>query len=334
MVRRKISPRGFPFSSSPCASVYLRLSITEACNLHCRYCRPDGNAGGKAPHRTRPPLGGEALLRLAAAIQGAVPIRKLRFTGGEPLRRPGLPALVAAFRARFPGAEFCLTTNGMLLETHAAALRRAGVERLNISLDTLDPHRFRRLAGRPGLSRVLAGIEAARAADFRAVKLNAVLLRTHNGDRLPELVRFAAKKGCEIRFVELMPYGAGAHLFRKEFLPAPEARERLRAAFPYEGSRAPSDTAERHAFLVEGRTVTVGFITPMSHRFCGRCDRLRLDSTGRLFTCLREEEGVDLAARLREGGPEAVRETVRRTLSKKSGPAARWPRRAMVRVGG
>ena len=319
---------------APRRSTYLRLSLTSACNLHCRYCRPEGESASDAWGYGCSPLSDERLLHLLSTLHEAVPLRKLRLTGGEPLLRPGLPGLAASLRARFPETELCLTTNGLLLEERAALLFQSGVQRLNVSLDTLDPGLFQKLAGRPGLPRVLDGLDAARSAGFASVKINAVLLRSYNLESLPDLVRLAAEKGCEIRFVELMPFGAGAALFRKEFYPAALALDRLLSAFPYAGPLPPSDTADRHGFEVDGVEVPVGFITPVSSRFCDRCDRLRLDSSGRLFACLRDEEGVDLAALYARGGRPAVVRAVRKVLLLKGKPAGRWPRRVMAHLGG
>lgn len=312
-------------------SLYLRLSVTDHCNFRCAYCRPATRplraGGGDA--LSLPDL--RALVREIAAV---VPIRKLRITGGEPLVRAGVPDLVGSLRALLPAAELCLTTNGSRLADQAAALRAAGLDRVNISIDSLDPERFAALTGRAALEPVLAGIAAARAADFARIRLNTVLLRSINGDGLADLVRMAAAADCELRFIELMPFGAGQRLPADEFLSADEALATLRGTFPYVGPAPGSDTAQRHVLRVGGRDTTVGFIAPVSHPFCGGCDRLRLDARGRLFACLRRSVGLDLGTPYGAGQFEEVRARVRSVLAPKRPPQADWPERDMSTIGG
>ena len=315
------------------SSFYLRLSVTDRCNFSCRYCR-----SGETERQDV--LRYESLLALVARVAGNVPLRKVRITGGEPLVRRDLPRFVAGLRELLPEAELCLTTNGSLLRRHAPALRRAGLDRVNVSIDCLDPARFAALTrsagpGAASVERILDGIAAAREAGLVPLRLNSVLMRSVNGDHLTDLVRTAAENDAELRFIELMPIGEAKSLPADEFLSGDEALGRLRESFGY--VRALGDgggTAVRHLLRDGDRLVTVGFITSVSHPFCARCDRLRLDSRGRLFSCLRREVGFDLAGPLRQGQLERLDARVRDIVRTKRLPEKTWPRRNMSAIGG
>ena len=311
--------------------VYLRLSVTDRCNLRCRYCRP----ASASRSEILPELASDQeLLALVRFLHGVTPIYKLRFTGGEPLVHPELDVLVAAFRRALPRAILSATTNGTLLAPRAAILRRAGLNSLNVSLDSLDPRAFRQVTRGGRLEMTLAGIRAAEGAGFSNIKLNAVLIRNVNGKALPELVRFAAEQGCEIRFIELMPYGEGARLHDREYFSADEALAALREAFTDIGPAATTGTAVRHRLLVDRRPATVGFIRPMSQPFCASCDRLRLDRGGRLFACLRDQRGVDLLGPWRRGDTKEVRKRINASWEGKRAPVDFWPARDIVTIGG
>ncbi len=319
---------------SPAAAwrrVYLRLSVTDRCNLRCRYCRP-ALSGAKSASATL--ASDEELLGLIAILHEEFPIYKVRITGGEPLLRPGLPALIEKLHARMPNAELAMTTNAVLLKQHAAAVRRAGVEFLNTSLDTLSAELCKELTRGGELRTIVDGIRAARAAGFPQIRINTVLMRNYNGDSLPSLVRFAAELGCEIRFIELMPFGEGAAIYDREFLSAEEAMQSLEAEFTNLGPLPGSSTARRHRLLVDGREQAIGFITTVSHPFCDGCDRTRLDSRGRLYACLRTVHGVDLLTPYRAGRIDMVRSLIRGEVPNKSIPQGLWPRHDMVSIGG
>lgn len=311
--------------------VYLRLSVTDRCNLRCRYCRPERGCSALPPEQA---AAGEEVVELVGLIDRELGIRKLRITGGEPLVRPGLVGLVEGLRARLPAARLCLTTNGLLLRSHAASLKAAGIEFVNVSLDAADAATFDSITRGGRLADALDGIRAAREAGFDAVKINSVLLETANGRRIEHLVRLAAEEGCEIRFIELMPCGEGADLFAADYLSADEAFRRLLVAFEHIGVEPWSATARRHRLRVDGREVVVGFIAAVSHPFCEGCDRLRLDVGGTLVSCLRGEDGIDLLKPLRASDPELVRREVRRCFAGKCPPGDAWPRRRMVAIGG
>ena len=243
--------------------------------------------------------------------------------------RKGLIGLVEQLRVAVPHATLAITTNGTSLERFAAPLQAAGVTRLNISLDTLDPHRFRSLTGAP-VEPVLRGIAAASSAGFQRLKLNAVLQRGVNGDEISGLVRYAADLGAEIRFIELMPMGCAARLYKEEHIAAYEALARIRRELTYIGPLPGSGTARRHLVMVGARQVSVGFISPVSHPFCGTCNRLRLDSLGRLTPCLRSTESFDLS----NAGMEHVAAILAGLKRRTRQEATAWPARQMVSIGG
>ena len=275
---------------------YLRLSVTDRCDLRCTYCM--------AEDMTFLPKGDvlslDELDRLATAFV-ARGVRKLRLTGGEPLVRRGIADLVHSLSRHLrSGAlhELTLTTNGTQLERHAEALARAGVRRINVSLDTLDPDAFRAATRRGDLAKVLTGIEAAAAAGLK-VKLNAVLLRGINDLTLPDLIAWAHGLGHEVTVIETMPLGTVEEDRADRYMPVSELRrtlqERWTLAPDFRGTGGPA----RYVRVREtgGR---IGFITPMSHTFCESCNRVRVTCTGQLYLCLGHEDGTALRTALRE----------------------------------
>ena len=311
--------------------VYLRLSVTDRCNLRCRYCRPASPGAKSAPAGLATD---EELLGLIAILHEEFPIYKVRITGGEPLLRPALPGFIEKLRQQMPKAELAMTTNAVLLQQHAAAVRRAGVEFLNTSLDTLSAELCKELTRGGDVRTIVDGIRAAHAAGFPQIRINTVLMRNYNGDSLPALVRFAAELDCEIRFIELMPFGEGEAIYDREYLSADEALQSLEAEFANLGSLPRSSTARRHRLSVDGREQAIGFITNMSHPFCDGCDRTRLDSRGRLYACLRTMHGVDLLSPYRAGQIDEVRWLIRREVPNKTIPQGVWPTHNMVSIGG
>ena len=231
---------------APARSVYLRLSVTDHCNLRCRYCRPA--RGEPDGDRSAYALDAE-LLGLVMLVEEERPIEKLRLTGGEPLLRPDVATLVSRLRARLPHASLCMTTNAMLLAPMARPLRQAGLDGLNVSIDSADATTLARLTRGGRLEAAMDGIRAAQEAGFRNIKINSVLLRRFNVEGLTCLVRLASSQRCEIRFIELMPCGQGADLFPTDFIPAEEALALLQREFPYLGA-APDHYGRRHRLLV------------------------------------------------------------------------------------
>jgi cyclic pyranopterin phosphate synthase len=266
---------------------YLRLSVTDLCNLRCFYCMPNQGVA-KLPHAEVLRLEEQAEVVRAAAALG---IDKVRITGGEPLVRRGLIGLVREVAATGGIAEVALTTNGLRLAGMAAELRAAGLARINVSLDSLDPRRFAEITRGGDLSRVLAGIDAALAAGF-GVKLNTVLLAGLNTADLGDFVRFARDRGVGLRFIERMGFERDLPVFSQD-----EALAALELEFCVEPLPTHHDHPHVRRFDCDG--TRIGFIAPMTHSFCEVCNKLRLTPDGGLRVCLASNASVDLRALLR-----------------------------------
>ena len=278
---------------------YLRLSVTDLCNYRCRYCMPEEGVE-KRPHSEI--LSVEECTQIAqAAVKCG--IRKIRLTGGEPLVRRGIPELCRQIRA-IPGLEeLCLTTNGALLPQQAEELRASGVDRLNISLDTLRKDRFAQLTRLGALHETLDGIRSAEAAGFRNMKLDTVLIGGFNEDEIEDFIALTMDHDWEVRFIELMPMGPCAHWDRSRFLPVDTVLERVPALRELE----PDGVARR--YRLPGAKGSVGLISPISHTFCASCSRIRVTADGRLKSCLHSRaeiplkglRGAALEAAIRQG---------------------------------
>jgi len=310
---------------------YLRVSLTDRCNFRCLYCMPPEGVV-KLPHEAMLRL--EELARVVGVIVEDLGVSKVRVTGGEPLVRRGALDFLRALGA-LPGiADLALTTNGYLLAGLADEARRAGVRRVNISLDTLRPERFRRYTGVDGLARVLRGIDAATAAGFAPIKLNTVVFRD-NLDEAAELLRFALARGLEIRFIELMP---SQRALDDQFVSAEELRRALAEEFaltPAGAEGAGGQSGSARLYRLDGGRVC-GFIAPVTEPFCASCDRLRLRGDGRLVPCLSSDEGFDVRPFAR---PDFRRreliDYIRAAVGRSKGCApGRRHIRAMYRIGG
>lgn len=313
---------------------YLRLSLTAACQMRCTYCRPDWLRGcDTSGQLTAAEI--ESVVRHLAGRHG---VRKVRLTGGDPTARPDLVDIISRLACIDPIEDLAMTTNGLTLARHAADYRRAGLHRVNVSLDSLDPTTFARMTGVNGLGRVLAGIDAAIHAGLNPVKINTVVLAGENDDALPDLVRFAADHAVAIRFIELMPMGPLADHWLDRYVPATRMKALLSDALVSEWRTPPSGpgSARVHrARLDDGRWVDIGFITPMSCDFCADCNRLRLTSDGAIYPCLmdRPRGSIMPAVRPRFDG-ERFDPILRRALEAK---APRHPARGvavMTTIGG
>ena len=279
---------------------YLRLSVTDRCDLRCVYCM--------AEHMVFLPkaqvLSLEELDRLASAFIG-LGTRKLRITGGEPLVRKGVMGLVGGLSRHLATGdleELTLTTNGTRLAEFADGLADAGVKRINVSLDTLKPDLFRRLTRGGDLAKVLAGIDSAQAAGLR-VKLNAVALRDDNAAELPELVRWAHGRDLDVTLIETMPLGEVEADRTDQYLSLTELRRELESFWTLQDLPLQTGGPARYVRVAEtgGR---LGFITPLSHNFCEACNRVRVTCTGTLHTCLGREDASDLRAVMRAGASD------------------------------
>ncbi len=281
----------------------LRVSLTDRCNLRCTYCMPaEGLAWLPKPEL----LTDEETSRLVGVAVGHLGVTEVRFTGGEPLLRPGLVGIVAAATALRPRPTVSLTTNGIGLTRLARPLAGAGLDRINVSLDTLSAQRFADLTHRDRHAEVLAGLSAAAAAGLSPVKVNAVLLGGVNDDEAAPLLRFALDHGYELRFIEQMPLDAGHIWSRAEMVTADEILTALEAEFTLLPDPAERGGAPAQTWLVAGYPgpPKVGIIASVTRPFCGACDRTRLTADGQVRSCLFSREETDLRKLLRDGAPD------------------------------
>ncbi|HVB33830.1 MAG TPA: GTP 3',8-cyclase MoaA [Patescibacteria group bacterium] len=277
----------------------LRVSVTDRCNLRCRYCMPEKEYHW-LPHGDL--LRYEEIARLAAVFADAG-VGKVRLTGGEPLLRRDIGELVRLLAAIEGIGDLALTTNGILLAESAAALRRAGLLRVTVSLDTLDPRRFRALTGQNLHQRVLEGIRAASVSGFRALKLDTVLIRGFNDDELFPMIEFARAAGAEVRFIEYMDVGGATLWSADQVVSRAELLARIESRYgrPEPLVRDPAAPAERFA-LPDG--FTFGIIASVTAPFCATCDRSRLTADGIWYLCLYALQGIDLRGPLRDGASD------------------------------
>src|SRR5229473_2412937 len=322
----------------------LRVSLTDRCNLRCAYCMPpEGLDWLPSPEL----LTDDEVVRLVRVGVERLGIREVRFTGGEPLLRRGLAGIVArtaelGAAGSGPRPEMSLTTNGIGLTRTAGALREAGLDRINVSLDTLRPETFRKLARRDRLPDVLDGLAAAAEAGLTPVKVNAVLMRDMNDDEAAALLRFCLDHGYELRFIEQMPLDAQHGWKRTEMVTAAE----ILAALGREFTLTPDDPRQRgsapaEAFLVDGGPARVGIIASVTRPCCGTCDRVRLTADGQVRNCLFARTESDLRSPLRAGASDAgLAEAWRRAVAVKlpghgiNDPSFLQPDRPMSAIGG
>ena len=291
---------------------YLRISVTDKCNLRCTYCMP---ADGVEDLTHEEVLSFEEILRVVKAM---VPlgVKKIKLTGGEPLVRKNLVYLVEQLH-QLPGIEdITMTTNGLLLEENLPALLKAGLTAVNISLDTLDPDRFRQITRREGLDKVLSALDAASRSSLRSVKINCLAVKEFNEEELPRLALLAKDREIEVRFIELMTIGFG-----KTLTPIPNTQilETLEQVYgksvPYEGRLGNGPAVY---YQLPGFQGKIGFISAVSHRFCSQCNRVRLTSSGFLKLCLHYNNGIELRPLLRDGiSDHQLTETLREAIYNK-----------------
>lgn len=277
----------------------LRISVTDRCNLRCAYCMPEEEYVW-LPRRHL--LSFEEIDRLVDRFM-ALGVDKLRITGGEPLLRQGLPELITRLSRKEGLRELALTTNGVRLTEQAEALKSAGLTRITVSLDTLDPARFRALTRRDALGDTLAGIEAAADAGFEGTKLDTVAMRSRNGDELVQLLEFARKAGVELRFIEYMDVGGATQWNPDEVISRDEILGILTKSFGPIESIPRKDSAPANRYRL-GDGTTFGIIASTTAPFCSSCDRARLTSDGTWFTCLYAPTGTDLRGPLRQGASD------------------------------
>ena len=283
---------------------YLRLSVTELCNLRCRYCMPEDGVFKK---RHEDMLTHEEMV-LAVKAAASLGITKLRITGGEPLVKPDIVPLCREM-AQIEGIrELCLTTNGTLLPKLAAPLREAGVDRLNISLDTLDESKYRRITRRGELSQALQGIEAALREGFQKIKINAVLIGGFNDDEIPALAELTRHYPVDVRFIELMPMYDSGDFGPEAFIPYTVVTERLPELEP-----AAADGGVAKLYRLPGAQGNIGLISPVSAHFCAACNRIRITADGKIKPCLHSSEEISIKGM----SLEEMKETIRKAILEK-----------------
>ncbi len=313
----------------------LRISVTDRCNFRCTYCMPTGIVDWIPRNEI---LSFEELARLAS-ICVELGIRSVRLTGGESLVRAHLERLVSSL-AKLPLDDLALTTNGYLLEEKAETLAAAGLRRVNVSLDSLDRDRFKKITGADALEKVLAGIEAARVAGLEPVKINCVVMRSVNDDELVDFAYFAQSNSLHVRFIEFMPLDGSRSWEMSEVVTASEILDRLSGHFDL----IPDDSsgpAEIYRFAGQEEAGSVGIIASVSRPFCDRCNRIRITADGQLRTCLFALEETDLKGLLRSGAcDDEIASVIQRSV------AAKWrghrigsadfcrPERSMFAIGG
>ncbi|HHV79438.1 MAG TPA: GTP 3',8-cyclase MoaA [Firmicutes bacterium] len=279
---------------------YLRISVTDRCNLRCIYCMPE-NGIQRLGHDEM--LRYEEILRLAR-IFASLGFNRFRITGGEPLVRKGIVDFVRELSAALPGCDISMSTNGILLAEVAAELKRNGLHRVNISLDSVDPHAFAEVTRGGDLNRVLQGIDEALKAGLVPVKTNTVLMRNVNYGELPDIAALTLSRPIHVRFIELMPLGEACSRWQAgAFVPASEALAMLRSRFQLRQAVLDGGGPARY-WRIPGAAGTVGFITAVSSHFCSSCNRVRLTAKGGLALCLGSNLEVDLRTPMRSGSSD------------------------------
>ncbi len=289
---------------------YLRISVTDKCNLRCVYCMPMEGM----PWMRRAELLTYEEIEQVVRVMAGMGLRRVRITGGEPLVRRDVPEL-ARMISSVPGIEdLALSTNAVLLDRFADDLRAAGVHRLNVSLDSLRPERVEAIARRPGsYASIMDGLDAAERVGFSPIKINVVLIRGRNDDEIEDFARITRERPWHVRFIELMPTSSNLDLSAHHFFSCQEALGRLRSVDRLEPAEGPPGNGPATYYRFEGAPGTVGVITPMSHNYCDRCNRMRLTADGHLRPCLFGDIQTNLRDPLREGADivPLIEETLR-----------------------
>ena len=315
----------------------LRVSLTDRCNLRCTYCMPAEGMQWQAPDTL---LTDDELVRLTRIAVQLCGIERVRLTGGEPLIRRSVANVVAGIAALTSRPEISITTNGLLIDKFLPELIEAGLDRVNVSLDTLRPDRFKLLSRRDGLDRVLAGLAACCAAGLTPVKVNSVLIRGVNDDEACDLLSFCLDHDYELRFIEQMPLDADHRWRREEMVTADEILAALRSGFDLTEAGDRGSSPAEH-FVVNGGPARVGVIASVTRPFCGSCDRTRLTADGQIRSCLFSTKETDLRWLLRgDATDETIADAWRFTMSRKAAGHGVGdvdfvqPQRSMSAIGG
>jgi len=315
----------------------LRISVTDRCNLRCVYCMP---AAGMPWLPKDHLLTYEEITRFARVCLD-LGVHGIRLTGGEPTVRQDLPVLVGMLNALRPGLDLSLTTNGLKLVAMADELRVAGLKRVNVSLDTLDPARFLQISRRDRFHEVIAGLAAARRVGFTPIKVNVVLMRGFNDDEAVPLARWGREQGYEVRFIEWMPLDFQHGWEREKLVPADEILAAIDAEFPFDIVEGDDPSAPARRYRYRDGMGTVGVIASVTRPFCGHCDRIRLTADGQIRTCLFSHKEYDFRLAMRGGASDhEIAELLRAAVLRKepghliNSPFFRQPERGMSAIGG
>lgn len=310
---------------------HLRLSVTDACDMRCCYCRPQSEGSARLPGH----LTDEQRVELVTFLHARFGLSQIRLTGGEPLIYDGLIDLIQAIKRGLPSVSLALTTNARRLARFAGALRDVGIERINVSLDSINPKTFRAMTG-VALGPVLEGLEAARAVGFPPARINSVVLRGMNDHELVALAAWGMERGHEVRFLEAMPIGPATDLNRRCFVSATEIRTALSSAFTLTPVPSPRGaTATRYLAGGLGLSGVLGVIAPVTEPFCGSCRRGRVTADGKFFPCLLQDHHVDLRPAWRNADFDAARADalIRSAVQAKNEQGTIQPA-AMIQLGG
>lgn len=292
----------------------LRVSVTDRCNMRCQYCMP---AIG-LPCAPRSELLSFEEIALTVGVAASMGVDRIRITGGEPLLRRDLPDLIALIKSNPQVADVAMTTNALLLDRHAQALADAGLDRINISLDSLDPEKFSTITRNGILDRVWKGLEAAAKAGIKPIRINTLLLAGFNDDEVDHWIEFTKKYDIDVRFMELMPIGEGAKMAGLgEFLNLTNLKERLIKEKGLEPADGGIGNGPARYIKAPGARGRIGFITPLSNSYCNTCSRMRLTSTGELRACLAFDEQLSIRDAVRAGDKEQVEALFRQAVAKK-----------------
>ena len=281
---------------------YLRMSITDRCNLRCIYCMPKE---GLSLIGHDDILRYEELLRIAGIVVKKG-VTKIRITGGEPLVRKGVVQFVSALSGIAGVQDLSMTTNGLMLSEAALPLRSAGLKRLNISLDSLNPEKYRKITRGGDISQLIAGIKRAQEAGFSPIKINVVVIRGINDDEITAFAKLSLEKNLHIRFIEYMPVGMENGWEQKQFVATEEIQQRVKTIGPLIELPSDNGSGPAHMYTIAGAQGKLGFISALSDHFCATCNRLRLTPDGKLRTCLFSDAEVDLKVPMRDGCSDEV----------------------------
>ncbi len=293
---------------------YLRISVIDRCNQRCKYCMPEG---GVDLIDRKEILSYEEILTFVRVAVGSG-IRKIRITGGEPLLRRDIVGFIEQLASIEGIEDLSLTTNGVLLAEMAEDMRRAGLKRINISLDSLNPQKYRRITRGGDLRQVKEGISRAIDAGFTPVKINVVGIRGFNDDELADMAAMTINEPIHVRFIEFMPVGERFFWTHERHLPIPEIKDLIKERYRLIRQEETIGSGPAEGFSIEGAKGVIGFISPISSRFCARCNRLRLTADGHLRACLFSDQEVDVKSSLRCGAHECeIQERIKRVILQK-----------------